>query len=170
VRSRWWGAVLALLSFVGVVPPVLADLEFAKDDAKLIVRKMPTQVKSGQEFEVVIEAKNTGNTIWRRGVHYYALGTGPAKNYKGPNGPFKIVRQEYPLPAENDQGNRAMIKPDGEVRPGQSYLFSFTLQAPKKVGDYQVPWRMLIEGEQAQGSKDGWFGMLLERMVKVVDK
>lgn len=50
---------------------------------------------------------------------------------------------------------------NGEVDPGDTYTFSFTLTAPSKAGTYHIGWQMLH-------NDDSWFGASLGRTIRVL--
>ncbi|NUO16221.1 MAG: trypsin, partial [Planctomycetaceae bacterium] len=67
-------------------------------------------------------------------------------------------------PQDNNTWNisRVNIAAGVEVRPGESYTFTFNVRAPATAGQYNMQWRMVQENVQ-------WFGQYTPlRQVSVV--
>ncbi len=93
--------------------------------AAFVSQTVPTNLATGQTFNVSISLRNTGDTTW-------AAGSG-----------FKLASQN---PADNGVWgtNRAALATT--VAPGAVAIFTFALRAPGVVGSYNHQWRMLQEG------------------------
>jgi len=99
---------------------------------------IPTTMIPGQNYAVSITLRNRG-VVWNttRGFNLGAAGD---------SDPFTATTRHAV---------------SGEVRPGQTYTFNFTLTAPLVSGPYTTDWQMLREGV-------AWFGATVSRQVLVI--
>ncbi|TFW09524.1 hypothetical protein E4K72_05625 [Oxalobacteraceae bacterium OM1] len=105
----------------------------AVNNAQFVSQSVPTTMVPGQPYTVSVTYKNTGNTTWTS-----------ARNYKlGPQNPIDNTNWVNP--------NRVAIS--GSVAPGQTYTFSYTVNAPSTPGTYNFQWGMVQDFV-------GWFGPL----------
>jgi uncharacterized membrane protein len=105
----------------------------------------PTTMTAGQDYEVSVTVRNAGSTTWT----------------SAGNKPWRLGSQN---PQDNNTWNisRVAIAGGQEVRPGETYTFTFTVKAPATPGQYNMQWRMVQDGVQ-------WFGQFTpNRQVTVV--
>ncbi|GIK53874.1 MAG: hypothetical protein BroJett014_28470 [Planctomycetota bacterium] len=113
--------------------------------AQMVSFSCPATMTAGQEYEISVTVRNSGSTTWS------AAGANP----------WRLGSQ---APQDNNTWNvsRVNIAAGVEVRPGDSYTFTFNVRAPAKPGQYNMQWRMVQEGVQ-------WFGQYTPlRQVTVV--
>ncbi len=113
--------------------------------AQMISFNAPTNMTAGQDYEVSVTVKNAGSTTWT----------------SAGNQPWKLGSQN---PQDNNTWNvsRVAIAAGQEVRPGDSYTFTFTVKAPATAGQYNMQWRMVRESVE-------WFGQFTtNRQITVV--
>ncbi len=110
------------------------------DDATFVGATFPDSLECGEITEVDATIENTGTTTWL-GSELVKLGA---------------VDDDDPM----FDGVRVWLPDDAAVGPGESWTFSFTLQAPDDEGTYLTDWQMLREAVH-------WFGDVAERTVTV---
>ena len=98
--------------------------------AAFVSQTVPTNLATGQTFNVSISLRNTGDTTWPAGSS------------------FKLGSQNL---ADNTVWgtNRAAL--GTTVAPGAVATFTFALRAPGVIGNYNHQWRMMQEGVGAFG-------------------
>ena len=90
-------------------------------------------MKVGEQAEVKIELKNTGNVTWKRdGQNRLALGADQPRDHTN-----KLLLAP---------SNRLAKLQESEVKPGSTGHFSFRIKAPKQPGPYREFFTPLIEG------------------------
>lgn len=139
------------------------------EDAQMEIIQLPRKVTAGQRYEISIVVKNTGTSTWQRGQQYVALGIGNDPNYKNTAADklaLKVINQQFPLPTNQDDGNRLMLGPAEKVEPGQTHTFEGTVQAHDLPGHYQITFRMLVE----RPKPDGWFGETYSTNISILPK
>lgn len=113
--------------------------------AQMISFSAPTTMTAGQDYEVTVTVKNAGSTTWT----------------SAGSQPWKLGSQN---PQDNNTWNlsRVAIAAGQEVRPGDTYTFTFTVKAPATAGQYNMQWRMVRESVE-------WFGQFsVNRQITVV--
>ncbi len=105
---------------------------FAADSALAISQSVPRTLQPGQQVQVSVGMQNTGATTWTKDQNY-RLGS------------------QFPQDNTAWGTNRVDLPAGVQVRPGQTYVFNFTIHAPQTPGLYVFQWRMLVEGVH-------WFG------------
>jgi hypothetical protein len=103
---------------------------YAQNDALFISQDLPESVEAGQEYDITVTFKNTGNTTWTTDA--YKLGT------------------QKPLDNALWTGTSRIELP-GNINPGEEVTFNISIKAPLDTGYYAIQWRML------QGDTE-WFG------------
>lgn len=89
-------------------------------------------LKVGEQAEVKIELKNTGNVTWKRdGANNFVLGADQPRDHTN-----KLLL---------NPSNRLAKLRESEVKPGEIGHFSFKIKAPKQVGPYREFFTPLIE-------------------------
>jgi len=90
-------------------------------------------IKVGEETDVVLELKNTGNITWKKqGTNKFMLGADQPRDHTN-----KLLR----LPS-----NRLATLMENEVPPGGIGHFKFKIKGPKNAGPYREYFTPLIEG------------------------
>lgn len=123
--------------------PVRDDIE--GNYAQVLSFSVPSSMEAGQDYTVEVLVRNKGSTTWTSaGNRPWRLGSeGPRDN--------------------NTWGlTRVNIEQGIEVRPGDTYKFTFTVKAPANAGTYPMQWRMVQDGRE-------WFGQFSEKRQIVVN-
>jgi uncharacterized protein affecting Mg2+/Co2+ transport len=102
------------------VPPVVRTAQF-------VSQQVPTTMVAGQQYQVSVTMRNTGNVTWTYEGRY-KLGS------QNPNDNMTWGR------------NRVLLSAATPVPPGATHTFTFNVTAPAASGVYQFQWRMLQEG------------------------
>lgn len=131
--AAMWGMYKGICNYFGTTPA----WDFYSDE--YVSDTIPTAMQPGQSYAVSITFRNRG-VLW---TESRAIRLGAA----GDSDPFTAF-------------NRVSIA--GEVGPGQTYTFSFTMTAPATVGTYTTDWRMVRDGVT-------WFGATCSKQVEVGD-
>ncbi|MBX3475580.1 MAG: carboxypeptidase regulatory-like domain-containing protein [Planctomycetes bacterium] len=108
--------------------------------AQVISFSTPTQMVAGQQYEVTVTMRNKGNTTWTSaGGQPWRLGSS--------------------APRDNTRWGMARVPlPDGtEVRPGETWAFTFNVTAPAQAGNHDMQWQMVQDGRE-------WFGQLTQKV------
>ncbi|MBZ0135518.1 MAG: carboxypeptidase regulatory-like domain-containing protein [Planctomycetes bacterium] len=113
--------------------------------AQVLSISAPTSMTAGQQYTVEVTVKNMGSTTWT----------------SAGNKPWRLGSQ---APQDNNTWgmNRVPIPQGTEVRPKETYIFSFTVTAPSTVGAVAMQWRMVQDGKE-------WFGQLSEKLIVTVE-
>ncbi len=101
----------------------------AQDDAEVLMQLVPDQVKSGEQFTVLMQLKNSGTTTWSAAKGYH-LAT--------------RARNRWGL-------SRVPIEEGKRIAPGETVTFKFKAIAPPSSGSHSFKWQM------RRGNS--WFGM-----------
>ena len=117
---EWFGTTSSVTVTVTAPAPV--------NNAQIISSSAPSNMVTGQGYDVSVTVKNTGTTTWKPGV--YRLGSQNPTD----NSTWGFGRVDLPV----------------NVLPGQQYQFAFRVTAPAP-GSYSMQWKMLEEYVQ-------WFG------------
>jgi RHS repeat-associated protein len=96
------------------------------------VLSVPTQMQTGQRYDVSLTMVNNGETTWTRAQQYTLMSQSP---YNNTTWGFNRV----PLPVDN-------------IAPGQSATFNFQVTAPGTPGSYAFQWGMQREAYGAFGA------------------
>ncbi|MBP6964839.1 MAG: N-acetylmuramoyl-L-alanine amidase [Armatimonadetes bacterium] len=127
-----WGIYKGICDYFGTTPTWdKYSLEYVSDT-------LPAAMETGHSYNVSITFRNRG-VLWTE-ARQIRLGA------VGDYDPFTPQ-------------TRQIIS--GEVRPGQTYTFNFTLTAPNSGGTYTTDWRMVRDGYQ-------WFGPTVSKTYEVV--
>ncbi|MCB9895268.1 MAG: hypothetical protein H6839_12520 [Planctomycetes bacterium] len=104
-----------------------------------------TMTAAGEQYTVEVTVKNMGSTTWT----------------SAGNKPWRLGSQS---PQDNKVWGMSRVPiPDGqEVRPKDTYVFSFTVTAPATAGEYNMRWRMVQDGVE-------WFGQMSEQLKITVE-
>lgn len=123
--------------------PVREDIQ--GNYAQILSISSPMAMTAGEQYTVEVTVKNMGNTTWT----------------SGGNKPWRLGSQ---APQDNSTWgmNRVPIPQGTEVRPKETYIFSFTVTAPATAGQYNMQWRMVQDGKE-------WFGQLSEKLKITVE-
>lgn len=127
-----WGVYKGVCSYFGVTPT------WDRYSCEYVSDTIPTKMTAGLSYSVSVTLRNRG-VVWSidRGFKLGAVG-------------------------DSDPFTTATRSPvSGEVRPGQTFTFNFTLTAPRRVARYTTDWRMVREGVT-------WFGPTVSRLVEVL--
>lgn len=134
------------------VPAGMTDLALEvllRDDiegnyAQIITFVAPAQMTAGQEYTVDVTVKNMGSTTW----------------VSAGNKPWRLGSQG---PRDNKTWGMSRVPiPQGEqVRPRDTYTFSFTVNAPAEPGNHDMQWQMVQDGKE-------WFGQMSEKLTITV--
>ena len=114
----------------------------AADNAEIVGSTIPTEMSTGQQYQVSVTVENTGGSCWNS-RDWFRLGA------VGDSDPF----------AEG----RIYMNPGTIVMPGQQHTFDFTMTAPTSPGQYTSDWRMVHEWTR-------WFGEQLVKQISVTDE
>ena len=98
--------------------------------AAFVSQTVPTNLATGQTFNVSISLRNTGDTTWPAGSS------------------FKLASQN---PADTVVWGTNRVALPVTVAPGAVATFTFPLRAPGVIGNYNHQWRMVQEGVGAFG-------------------
>ncbi|MGQ9652132.1 MAG: immunoglobulin domain-containing protein [Phycisphaerae bacterium] len=129
--AAMWGMYKGICNYFGTTP----TWDFYSDE--FISDTIPTTMQPSQSYPVSITFRNRG-VLWTesRAIRLGAVGD---------SDPFTAF-------------NRVNIA--GEVGPGQTYTFNFTMTAPATAGTYTTDWRMVRDGVT-------WFGATCSKQVQV---
>ncbi|WP_187775837.1 RHS repeat-associated core domain-containing protein [Luteimonas suaedae] len=108
---------------------VYRDTWVPVDNAQFVSQAVPNPMTRGQSYSVTVRMKNTGDTTWST------------------SGGYQLGSQN---PANNSTWGRNRAGLPGNVAPGGTATFNFSVTAPSTTGSYNFQWRML------KGSS--WFG------------
>ncbi|MFT3713391.1 MAG: NBR1-Ig-like domain-containing protein [Archangium sp.] len=116
------------------LPPVEVD------DAAVVSATLPSALACGERLVAQVVMKNTGTSTWTRsgGVKLGAAGD---------SDPLSAV-------------GRLELDVTERVAPGQTRIFSITLDAPRAMASLTTDWRMVREGV-------AWFGETKSQLVQV---
>lgn len=100
----------------------------------------PPNMIAGETYTVDVTVKNVGDTTW----------------VSNGNRPWRLGSQ---APQDNKTWgmSRVNIGEGQDVKPKQTYIFSFTVTAPATAGNYEMQWRMVQDGRE-------WFGQFSEKI------
>ena len=126
-----WGVYKGVCSYFGVTPT------WDRYSCEYVGDTIPATMTAGTSYNVSVTLRNRG-VVWSidRGFKLGAVGD---------SDPFTT-------------STRSPVS--GEIRPGQTFTFNFTLTAPAAAGQYTTDWRMVREGVT-------WFGPTATRQVQV---
>ena len=93
--------------------------------AAFVSQTVPTNLATGQTFNVSVVVRNTGDTVWPAG------------------GVFQLAARN---PADNLIFGTNRVALTSTVAPGSLATFGFVLRAPATVGSYNHQWQMVQEG------------------------
>ncbi len=111
------------------------------DSAQFISQNVPTEMVSGEQYEVSVTMKNTGSAVWNV------------------DGVWKLGSQN---PQDNHTwGVHRVYVDDDPVYYGDEHTFIWTVTAPTTAGDNNFQWKMVHEGVI-------WFGELTTNVVVTV--
>lgn len=126
-----WGIYKGVCDYFGVTPT------WDKYSCELVSSTVPVTMLPGQSYNVSVTFRNRG-VLWNS-----------ARNFRlgavGDSDPFTTSTR---------------VNVTGEVRPGNTHSFNFTMTAPSVPGVYNTSWRMVRDGV-------GWFGPTFSRTVEV---
>ena len=125
-----WGIYKGVCDYFGRSPT------WDKYSCELVSNTIPSSMEINKTYSVNIVYRNRG-VLWSNGRDF-RLGA------VGDSDPFAAGRHNI----------------SGEVRPGSTYTFSFTMTAPATPGTYTTDWRMVRDGV-------AWFGPTLTKQVTV---
>src|SRR5690606_11088058 len=118
--------------------PLREDIE--GNYAQILSISAPATMTAGQDYVVKVTVKNMGSTTWTSaGIKPWRLGS------------------QSPQDNQTWGMNRVPIPQGQEVRPRDSFVFSFTVKAPAHAGQYDMQWRMVQDGKE-------WFGQYSEKL------
>ncbi len=126
-----WGLYKGICEYFGQTPT------WDKYSDEYVSDTIPTTMTAGQSYNVSVTFRNRG-VVWSE-ARAFRLGA------NGDSDPFTAT-------------TRHTIS--GEVRPGNTYTFSFTMTAPTTPGVYTTDWRMVRDSY-------AWFGATLSKSVTV---
>ena len=128
-RSRTSFLLVASIFVTAVHPALARRAKPAKAGASFVTQFVPATMAIGQTYNVSVTMQNTGTKIW--------------------DSKFQLGSQS---PANNLMWglNHISIPPGTTVGSGANYVFSFSVAAPAKAGNYNFQWRMKQGGT--------WFG------------
>jgi hypothetical protein len=92
-------------------------------DAKFVRHRVPTKMRSGQSYWVLVEMLNSGKERW----------LGPSQ--------YQLADNRCPY-----WGIRRVDVPVGDIPIGTSAVFAFKVTAPANPGNYKFQWRMFENG------------------------
>jgi len=127
-----WGLYKGVCEYFGTSPT------WDKYSDEYVSDTIPSTMNAGQSYSVSVTFRNRG-VLWREG-RAFRLGAA------GDSDPFTST-------------TRHTIS--GDVRPGNTYTFTFTMTAPTTPGTYTTDWRMIREGVT-------WFGATHSEQVTVI--
>ncbi|HOX63891.1 MAG TPA: immunoglobulin domain-containing protein [Verrucomicrobiota bacterium] len=127
-----WGLYKGICSYFGTTPG------WDKYSDEYVSDTIPSTMNAGQNYTVSVTFRNRG-VLWRE-ARAFRLGA------VGDSDPFTAT-------------TRHTIS--GDVRPGNTYTFTFTMTAPLTPGTYTTDWRMVRDGVT-------WFGATHSEQVTVV--
>lgn len=173
------GTITAAEELQTLFPTETDPAAAVRDDCRIVLARFPANPKKGQEGELQVTVRNTGTTtwVWTDPDHFYALGFGPASNYKGEVRGIRVSHPGGSMPRDF-RGNRITLraaengKEAEQIKPGQVKTFGCRIEC-KEAGPQTIVLRMLKENGIAAGQKkarpDGWYGQRLETVVVVTD-
>jgi len=108
--------------------------------AQMVSFTTPQTMTSGQQYEVQVTVRNKGSTTWTSaGGQPWRLGSSAPRD-------------------NNRWGMTRVPLPDGtEVRPGETWVFTFNVTAPAQAGSYDMQWQMVQDGRE-------WFGQMTQKV------
>lgn len=109
------------------------------DNAVVVSDTIPTSMNPGQQYNVSVTMRNTGETAWNE--EYFKLGA------VGDSDPFY-------------GSSRVLMSGGTRVTYNGTYTFSFTMTAPSTPGAYTSDWQMVHE-------RIRWFGGTLTKQIEV---
>ncbi len=118
----------------------LAGEPAGADAAEIDAASLPDTLACGASFGASVRVRNSGSATWTADL--YKLGA------DGDSDPLYT------------RDTRVLLAPGTRVAPGETAVFSFTLQAPATPGTYVTDWRMVHEHV-------AWFGETVRRQVTV---
>ncbi len=130
--AAMWGMYKGICEYFGTTPT------WAFYSCELVSDTFPAVMETGHQYNVSVTFRNRG-VLWTE-ARQIRLGA------VGDHDPFTSQTRQYI---------------SGEVGPGQTYTFSFTITAPNCGGTYTTDWQMLREGYT-------WFGPILSKTYEVV--
>ncbi|MBP6963901.1 MAG: GerMN domain-containing protein, partial [Armatimonadetes bacterium] len=126
-----WGMYNGICSYFGTSPT------WGKYSDEFVSDTIPATMTAGQSYSVSITFRNRG-VLWREGRAFRLGAVGDSDPFTGTT--------------------RRTIS--GDVRPGNTYTFTFTMTAPATPGVYTTDWRMVRDGV-------AWFGATCSKNVTV---
>lgn len=102
-------------------------------------------IEMNDSERVEVTVKNTGTAIWQKGTVYLFT-----EVQRAPSGSRDAAIIAPHIPATNK-----------DVKPGESYKFTYEIDGPKTVGEYTIKWRM-------KHQREGEFGKDATRKIKVI--
>ncbi len=114
--------------------------------AKVVESSIPVEMKPGSIRKVKLVLKNTGNVIWNKGSlrlssYDEALGDKHPKKTSG------VGISKFKSPSWRDKFRVTWLDQES-VKPGEQGSFTFTLQAPKKIGEYKHSFVLSLHDEK----------------------
>lgn len=104
--------------------------------SQCVAADMPTTLKQGEVKEIKIAMKNSSSSVWKKGgINPYRLG-----HVGGQDNNFPWLGR---------------IDSDRDIPQGETYTYTFKIQAPFKTGTYSGEWQMVQDGVQWFGEKCG---------------
>ncbi len=126
-----WGMYNGICSYFGTSPT------WGKYSDEYVSDTIPSTMNAGQSYSVSITFRNRG-VLWREGRAFRLGAAGDSDPFTGTT--------------------RHTIS--GDVRPGNTYTFTFTMTAPVTPGVYTTDWQMVRDGV-------AWFGATHSEQVTV---
>ncbi len=126
-----WGLYKGICTYFGNTPT------WDKYSCEFVSHDIPAAMTVGQRYTVHVTMRNRG-VLWNdaRSFHLGAVGE---------SDPFSATTRQTIT---------------GEVGPGSTYAFTYTLRAPLALGTYSTDWQMLRDGFQ-------WFGPTVSQTIVV---
>lgn len=125
---------------------------FTSLDAGFVEVKLPTTMEVGSSTTVYVTVKNRSTDTWSESDNMMRLGR------KDGYTDFKFVDKNY----TTAEYNRAVLPSGVEVKAGETYTYSFTIQAPNTTGKKTLKMQMICDGL-------AWIGDILTWEINVVD-
>ena len=126
-----WAIYKGICTYFGNTPT------WDKYSCEFVSHDIPAAMEVGERYTVHVTMRNRG-VLWNdvRAFHLGAVGE---------SDPFSTVTRQTIT---------------GEVGPGSTYAFTYTLRAPLAVGTYTTDWQMVRDGYQ-------WFGPTVSQTIDV---
>ncbi|MEF9964236.1 MAG: NBR1-Ig-like domain-containing protein [Comamonas sp.] len=121
---EWFGSSSWTLD-IDVSPP-------EPNSASFVSQSVPVNMVRGRQYAASVTMKNTGSQIWSEGAQY------------------RLGSQN---PQDNANWGLGRVQLTESVAPGQSYTFSFPINAPAALGIHYFQWQMVQDGVEWFGSK-----------------